>query len=82
MAAQSQLDDLAILEDTLREQWEAQVQEQTKPAPRKYFCSKLFAYTYYLFVTIHQAGLRTRERKLFRLYLFWRTHWPISAKRC
>jgi hypothetical protein len=46
MAAQSQLDDLAILEDTLREQWEAQVQEQTKPAPRKYFCGKLCAYTY------------------------------------
>jgi hypothetical protein len=37
LAAQAQLEELNMLENTLREEWAAQVQEQTKPAPRKQF---------------------------------------------
>jgi len=36
LAAQAQLDELDIIEGTLREEWAAQVKEQTKPPPRKY----------------------------------------------
>jgi hypothetical protein len=36
LAAQAQLDELDVVEGTLREEWAAQVKEQTKPPPRKY----------------------------------------------
>jgi len=36
LAAQAQLDQLDVLEGTLKEEWAAQVKEQTKPPPRKY----------------------------------------------
>lgn len=34
MAAEAVLEDLGIPEETLRSEWAAQVQAQTKPAPR------------------------------------------------